>query len=140
VDDGKGLCPEDIKRLQARALSYVLGSLGAGGEGAEVSALASATSKKLISKIGESPALSRIASKIGGEIQTSIDGLTAKLASGNMNPGIGTKHLFGSIFEARARDGARVYFRNAGEHGLEILAKSTKDTQAQVIRILQQLY
>ena len=57
-----------------------------------------------------------------------------------MNPGIGTRFLFNGIFEARARDGARVYFRH-GESGIvEILAKSTKHTQDQVIRALQSLY
>ncbi len=95
---------------------------------------------KLISRIGESPALVRAASKLEGTIQASIDGLTSKLARGNMNPGIGTKWVFGNVFEARARDGARVYFRNAGENVVEILAKSAKDTQAQVIRTLQHLY
>lgn len=30
-DDGKGLCPEDLKRLEKRATSYVLGTLGGGG-------------------------------------------------------------------------------------------------------------
>lgn len=47
---------------------------------------------------------------------------------------------FNGIFEARARDGARVYFRNAGNNVIEVLAKSTKHTQEQAIKILQQLY
>ena len=42
--------------------------------------------------------------------------------------------------EARARDGARVYFRNAGNGVVEILAMSTKGTQDQVIKVLKQLY
>jgi RHS repeat-associated protein len=95
---------------------------------------------KLISRIGETPALKRAASKIEGEVQGSVDRLTALLAKGDMNPGIGTKHLFSGIFEARARNGARVYFRNAGERIIEIVGKSTKETQKQVIRALEQLY
>lgn len=73
-------------------------------------------------------------------MQRSIDHLTGELAKGNLNPGIGTKHLFGDIFEARARDGARVYFRNAGEGALEIVGKSDKADQAAVIRQLRQVY
>jgi RHS repeat-associated protein len=95
---------------------------------------------RLISRISESPALRRIASKLEGEVQSSIDHLTAQLAKGNMNPGIGSRFLFNGIFAARARDGARVYFRNLGKEGIEVLAKSTKQTQDQVIRVLQELY
>jgi RHS repeat-associated protein len=36
------------------------------------------------------------------------------VSKGNLNPGIGTKNLFGDISYARARDGARVFFRKAG--------------------------
>jgi hypothetical protein len=56
-----------------------------------------------------------------------------------MNPGIGTKSVFGNVFEARARDGARVYFRNTDD-GIEILAKSSKSNQARVIERLRSLY
>lgn len=80
------------------------------------------------------------AQALEGELQVSIDRLTAKLAAGNLNPGIGNRFLFNGIFEARARDGARVYFRTAGNNVIEILAKSTEDTQAQVIKALEQLY
>jgi putative component of toxin-antitoxin plasmid stabilization module len=95
---------------------------------------------KLVSRIGQKKALTRIAAALEGEVQVSIDRLTAQLAKGNLNPGIGTKFLGNGIFEARARDGARVYFRNAADNTIEILAKSTKATQDQVIRVLQQMY
>jgi putative component of toxin-antitoxin plasmid stabilization module len=97
-------------------------------------------SVKIVSRIAKSPALKRAAARLAGGVQVSVDRLTAQLAKGNMNPGIGTKYLFGGIFEARARDGARVYFRNAGEKVIEILGKSTKETQKQVIRALEDLY
>jgi RHS repeat-associated protein len=103
---------------------------GAGGAGAA----------KIVSRIGEVPALTRIASAIEGEVQLSIDRLTAQLAKGNMNPGIGTRYLFSGILEARARDGARVYFRHAADNTIEILAKSTKHTQEQAINLLRRLY
>jgi hypothetical protein len=70
-------------------------------------------------------------------VQQSIDHLTAQLARGNLNPGIGNRFPFNGVFEARARDGARVYFRNMRNDASEILAKSTKHTQDQVIRILR---
>jgi RHS repeat-associated protein len=95
---------------------------------------------RLISRISESPSLIRAAGELEGAMQTSIDRLTAKLAQGNLNPGIGNRFLFNGIFEARARDGARVYFRNIGSGAIEILAKSTKRTQAQVIKALERLY
>jgi RHS repeat-associated protein len=94
----------------------------------------------LVSRIARSKALARIAAQLEGGVQLSIDRLTAKLAQGNLNPGIGSNFLFKGIFEARARDGARVYFRNMGNGTIEILAKSTKHTQDQVIRILRELY
>lgn len=95
---------------------------------------------RLVSRISENPGLARIAGRLEGGVQGSIDRLTAKLAQGNLNPGIGNRFLFNGVFEARARDGARVYFRNAAEGSIEILAKSTKNTQDQVIRILEKLY
>lgn len=69
-----------------------------------------------------------------------VDRLTSRLAQGNMNPGIGTTALFNGIFEARARDGARFYFRSAEKGVIEILAKSTKATQEQVLNILKSQY
>jgi hypothetical protein len=68
-----------------------------------------------------------------------VDALTEQLAHGNLNPGLGSKHLLSGIHEARAANGGRVYFRNT-EAGLEILAKSDKSTQSQVISILRQVY
>jgi putative component of toxin-antitoxin plasmid stabilization module len=136
-------CPKDSKGWN----SYRSGAIESGGVddlafffigGAEVEGARGAV--KLASRIGESKALTRIAAGIEGGVQQSIDHLTAELAKGNVNPGIGSRFLFKGIFEARARGGARVYFRNVGSDLIEILAKSTKHTQDQVIRILQELY
>jgi hypothetical protein len=65
--------------------------------------------------------------------------LTSQLARGNLNPGIGTKHLFGDVFYARSRDGARVFFRQ-GEGGIEILAKASKHNESRVINMLEGIY
>jgi putative component of toxin-antitoxin plasmid stabilization module len=86
----------------------------------------------LISRIKESPKLVR-AAEASSSVQRSLDNLTEQLAKGNMNPGIGTKFIGKGIFEARARDGARVYFRQMGDGTIEVLGKSTKDNQQSVI-------
>jgi hypothetical protein len=93
----------------------------------------------VVSLIGRSPGLTREAATLTGSVQRSVDRLTSQLAHGNLNPGIGTKHLFGDIFYARSRDGARVFFRRS-EQGIEILAKASKQNEAAVIRMLRATY
>ena len=75
-----------------------------------------------------------------GHRPLAVDNLVKQLSKGNMNPGTGTKHLFNGVMEARAKDGARVYFRNAADGTIEILGKSDKANQPQVIKILQEMY
>lgn len=96
--------------------------------------------KNIISKIDDAPALVRHAENAGKSVQGSLDNLTNQLSKGNMNPGTGTKHLFNGIMEARSKDGARVYFRNATDGTVEILGKSNKANQPQVINILKEKY
>ncbi len=84
--------------------------------------------------------LVKAAESAGKSVQKSLDGLVSQLSKGNMNPGIGTKHLFSGIFEARARDGARVYFRQTEGGGIEVVAKSSKQNQEQVIGRLKDMY
>jgi len=91
------------------------------------------------SLINSNPGFIQHAEDAGRSVQRSLDKLTAALGKGNMNPGIGSKHLFNGIMEARARDGARVYFRSVGDR-VEILAKSSKNNQDQVIDLLRQIY
>jgi len=91
------------------------------------------------SLIGQDSRLVREADKLGSSQQRSVDALTSQLANGNLNPGIGTKNVFGNIFEARAIDGARVYFQQSGGQ-ITIVAKSTKTNQSRVISILEGLY
>jgi hypothetical protein len=93
-----------------------------------------------VSRIHDDPGLVRHAEAAGRTHQASIDRLTAQLANGNFNPGIGTRAVLGNVLEARARDGARVYFRILANGDAEILAKSSKANQDAVIRILTRLY
>jgi len=93
-----------------------------------------------VSRIHDDPGLVRHAEAAGRTHQASIDRLTAQLGRGNFNPGIGTRGVFGNVLEARARDGARVYFRILANGDAEILAKSSKANQEAVIKILQRLY
>ena len=59
---------------------------------------------------------------------------------GNKNPGKSTKKIktLKTIFEARAEDGARVYFRNKNEK-IEIIAISHKGNQESVLNHLEKL-
>ncbi len=103
-----------------------VGLIGTGGESASV---------KLTSAIGKDKGLVRLAEEAGSSVQKGLDTLTSQLAKGNTNPGIGTKNLFGNISYARARDGARVFFRQAGDT-IEILAKASKKNEQKVIKKL----
>jgi putative component of toxin-antitoxin plasmid stabilization module len=85
-----------------------------------------------ISRIKESSLLVREAPSTGGRFQNSINRTFKQLWEGNLTPGIGTKSIGNGISEARAREGARIYFRVV--NGLvEILGKSDNSNQANVI-------
>lgn len=102
---------------------------------------AKAVLPKLPSRLKEVPALAKAAEKAGKDprVQRDLDHLVEELAKGNKNPGLGNKHLFDGVQEARGRNGGRVYFRT-GENGTEILGKSSKDNQEQVIKLLRDHY
>ncbi|MCO6514850.1 MAG: hypothetical protein J6589_10370 [Snodgrassella sp.] len=88
---------------------------------------------KIHSRIKESNKLVKEAEITGKSHQSSIDHLTKQLSLNNKNPGIGTKPIGHGISEARARDGARVYFRVINDSIIEILVKSNKANQQTVI-------
>jgi putative component of toxin-antitoxin plasmid stabilization module len=73
-------------------------------------------------------------------VQRSIDNLTAQLAKGNLNPGIGTRPIGRGISEARAADGARVYFRQTRDGMIEILGISSKANQQSVIKAVLKIF
>ena len=72
--------------------------------------------------------------------QKDVNNLIEQLSSGNANPGIGTERVKGlkNVSEARARNEGRVYFREK-DGKIEILAKSNKDNQNNVIGILKKM-
>nr|WP_254352269.1 polymorphic toxin-type HINT domain-containing protein [Paenibacillus dendritiformis] len=86
--------------------------------------------------------LVKAAEKMGENkrVQSEADALVARLQQGNTNPGKGNNSLgFGGIHELRGDNGARVYFRNTS-NGVEVVAKSSKANQNEVIRVLRDLY
>lgn len=77
--------------------------------------------------------------------QKLVNNLVAQLDKGNVDPGIGTHPLdintHIDIFEARGKNGVRVYFGRDSETGdMTILAKSTKKNQDKVIKLLEKMY
>jgi Pretoxin HINT domain len=94
---------------------------------------------RLTSAIDSDPGLVKAAKQAGKSVQSEIDSLTSQLNAGNLNPGIGTKKLFGNISYLRGTDGVRVFFRPVGD-GFEILAKASKANESQVIAKLEKLY
>jgi len=99
-----------------------------------------ATRIRVTSRIGASERLIKEAEEAGRSVQPGLDSLFEQLASGNTNPGIGNNTLgFGGIIEARHRNGARIYFHWV-RGGIEILAKSSKANQPQVINTLRNIY
>jgi hypothetical protein len=61
------------------------------------------------------------------------------LSNGIFDMGMGTKHLFKHVYEAR-NGSARIYFRKLLNGQVEILAKSNKNNQHRVITRLRNLY
>jgi hypothetical protein len=91
------------------------------------------------SSVQQHPGLARQADKVTGEQLRAAQALVKQLEAGNTNPGIGSKHLFDGVHEARARNGARVYFRSKPGQ-IEVVGMSTKDNQDSVIRLLRGLF
>ncbi|MWP47530.1 hypothetical protein GQ589_08780 [Gilliamella sp. Pas-s27] len=88
---------------------------------------------KIHSRIKESNKLVKEAEITGKSHQSSIDHLTKQLSLNNKNSGIGTKPIGHGISEVRARDGARVHFREINDSIIVILGKSDKANQQTVI-------
>ena len=109
------------------------------GGGEEAKGVETGLEKTVTSSIGKDAKLVKYAEDAGKSVQKGLDHLVDQLSKGNTNPGIGTKGLSNGISYARARDGARVFFRQAGEQ-IEILAKAYKANEANVINYLNKIY
>ena len=104
---------------------------------------------KLISAVKKDETIFKLAKKIpkNGIIQREINHLLEELNKGNINPGIGTKKLFGSISYLRSENGARVFYRPFGNQ-YEILGYAIGTGQGtgksqherRVIKRLEELY
>ncbi|GAC44064.1 hypothetical protein PPOP_3465, partial [Paenibacillus popilliae ATCC 14706] len=97
---------------------------------------------QVTSSINKSNNLVRNAEKLSKrhDEQRQINHLTQQLFKGNSNPGMGNTSLrFGGIHEARTVNGARLYFQNTRD-GFNIVAKSTKKNQDEVISELRRMY
>lgn len=93
---------------------------------------------RVVSSIGKDAKLVKYAEEAGSSVQKGLDHLVEQLGKGNMNPGLGTKSIGDGISYARARDGARVFFRQSG-NTIDILAKASKANEAKVINYLKSL-
>jgi len=93
----------------------------------------------LAKAIGEDSKLVKYAEEAGKSVQKGLDSLTKELSRGNTNPGLGSKSLGKGISYARARDGARVFYQQAGNN-IEILAKASKANETAVINYLKNLF
>ncbi|WP_327359126.1 polymorphic toxin-type HINT domain-containing protein [Streptomyces sp. NBC_01304] len=100
------------------------------------------TCPTLTSAIHDDPLLVRAAQKAGKNqtVQRDLDAMQARLAEGNLNPGIGNGFLTGTdVAYARSKNGARLFFRNT-ESGIQIVGKADKGNEPAVIARLQGIY
>ena len=122
--------PEMASQLAFMVATDGLGDLAEAGAG---------VTTKIVSSIGKDTKLIKFAEEAGKSVQKGLDSLTDALSKGNTNPGIGTKGLGKGISYARARGGARVFFRQSGNQ-IEILAKASKANEPAVINYLNSLF
>lgn len=99
------------------------------------------TKCRVFSSINKDKRLVRAAEEMGKDstLQREADELVQKFLSGNTNPGSGSNFLFDGIYELRSKNGARVYYRMT-DGSMEILGKSNKKNQNNVINALEDLY
>ncbi|MER7035822.1 hypothetical protein ABT334_33245, partial [Streptomyces albidoflavus] len=84
----------------------------------------------------------RAAQKAGKNqtVQRDLDAMQARLAEGNLNPGIRNGFLTGTdVAYARSKNGARLCFRNT-DGGIQIVGKADKGNEPAVIARLQGIY
>lgn len=84
---------------------------------------AAAVPVALRSKIGKSRYAVRLAESMSEQAQRDVDSLLAQLASGNVNPGIGTNTLGRGFFELRGSNAGRVIVRQTSAGEFDIVGK-----------------
>ena len=90
---------------------------------------------KAKSSIKQNSSLVKEANKLSGRLQQEADNLVNAFRAGNLNPGIGSKHLTGDIYYLRGRNGARVFYRMV-DNTMDILGKATKGNEQKVIDLV----
>ncbi len=100
----------------------------------------------ITSKVKQDNILLKEAKELGVDDRRDINNMLKQLIQGG-NPGIGKRPVgekLSHIMEARARDGARIYYRVIYKENkkpiIEIVAYSNKNNQPEVIRRLELLY
>lgn len=144
-----GQAPKPIRTAEDARLSVELNKVP---DPEEIQARIDANREKWIALLGPEDAgtdqlqeriqdamLIREANRSRSSLPSGFQSLYRELAKGNLQPGLGTKSIVGSVMEARGRSGARVYFRPTAE-GVEVVALSTKSNQRKVIDRLMEIY
>lgn len=73
------------------------------------------------------------------DVSFDLERLTQRLGQGNLNAGIGTKHLQSTdVSYLRARNGGRVYFRTLAEDVYEVIAESGKGNNQD--KVIEEIY
>ncbi len=78
----------------------------------------------ITSAIKNSPYAIKLANGLKGTpAQNDVDNLVAQILKGNLNPGLGTKHIKGKYFEFRGRNAGRVIVKQTSPSRYEIVGK-----------------
>lgn len=85
---------------------------------------------RIVSLIKNDAGLVKAAQQMGknSAVQKEANDLIQRFLSGNSNPGIGSKNLFGDINYLRGKNGARVFYR-IKDGTMEILGKADKKVE-----------
>jgi hypothetical protein len=120
--------------------SYTVKGVKAGAKAAKAAAKtekATKSAKKVLaakSSIKKSNSLVKEANKLSGSAQKEINALIDAFRNGNVNPGIGSKHLAGNIYYLRGANGGRVFYRMV-DGTMDILGKATKANEQTAIKV-----
>ncbi len=117
----------DLYRFFAKRGSGSQGGTGSGG------------SNNILNYTPEDSFLASEAAKARKSLPEEFGKLIRELEKGNLNPGLGSKHLVGDVFYLRSRGGARLFFQKVGNQ-IRIVGEATKANENRVISRLMELY